>query len=927
MLKGTLTAMVGLLALGTGTALADLPNGKTDSVQVYLSEAQRLVATGNFRAAEIQLKNAVQANPDNSAARIALADVYLKEGNPVGAESEIRLARQHGATEERTVLLLARSLLAEGKLDLLFQQVKPANRPAQEESAVRATLGLAHLGLQETDNAKALFEQAQQLDPGNLDARLGEARIFIAERDVNHAASEVDFVLARDPNRSDALILKSEILATQGDTQGALDQLSKVLEADPNDIPAHTARANILMAANKVEDAQKDIDAILSKQPGQLNANYLRALTFAKGGKYEDADSVLQKLSGQLGQFLPALYLAGTVKFELKQYAQADDALTKVIARDPGNANARRVLARVALAERDNARAISTLQPLIDANPKDGDGLTLMAQAYANQGKLDKSLDYYQQAAVLRPDDPAMQTNVELLRMDAGHVDQGLAGLQQLSETPGGAKSAGPVLILSALRLGRTDEAAKAAEALVKDKPNDVTDRNLLGMVRVAQKNYADAEKIFSDIVREDPKYLAAQRNLAAVYVLSGRFDDAEKAYQQILATTPTDIQALTSLANIAVQEKNPDQAAEFLQRAQSASAQDPGPGINLMQLYASQKQWPKAVAVGQDLLAKFPKSGAVLNALGNVQLASGDVQGGVATFQHLTDIAPKSVGAWEAYAHAQEQAKNMLAAHAAYLQALTIEPTNERLRSDLVNVDYQAGGVDAALKTARSFAKTDPVSADILSATALELASRHADALSLLAQGQKEHPDTKIVVFTAVLERTHGQAQVAESQLKDWLMQHDADWVARQALGEIYLADKQLDHAQTEFERLEADQPKNVVALNNLAWIYQQKHDPRARSVAEQAYGLAPNAPAIADTLGWILVSSGDAKAAVPFLQKAAASSAENMDIQYHLAVALQRTGQADQARTLLQRIVADKKPFENRSDAEKLLDQLQHG
>ena len=43
--------------------------------------------------------------------------------------------------------------------------------------------------------------------------------------------------------------------------------------------------------------------------------------------------------------------------------------------------------------------------------------------------------------------------------------------------------------------------------------------------------------------------------------------------------------------------------------------------------------------------------------------------------------------------------------------------------------------------------------------------------------------------------------------------------------------------------------------ALNNLATAYQQEKNPLALEYAEKAYKLAPDSPAVLDTLGWILV------------------------------------------------------------------------
>ena len=50
---------------------------------------------------------------------------------------------------------------------------------------------------------------------------------------------------------------------------------------------------------------------------------------------------------------------------------------------------------------------------------------------------------------------------------------------------------------------------------------------------------------------------------------------------------------------------------------------------------------------------------------------------------------------------------------------------------------------------------------------------------------------------------------------------------------------------------------PQDVVALNNLAWLYHQRGDARALDWRVQAVKLAPQSSAVADTLGWILVES----------------------------------------------------------------------
>ncbi len=99
------------------------------------------------------------------------------------------------------------------------------------------------------------------------------------------------------------------------------------------------------------------------------------------------------------------------------------------------------------------------------------------------------------------------------------------------------------------------------------------------------------------------------------------------------------------------------------------------------------------------------------------------------------------------------------------------------------------------------------------------------------------------------------------------------------------------------------AKRPNDPTALNNLAWVYQQRNDTRARAVAQKAYLIAPG-PQIADTLGWILVGQGSAASGLTLLRQSAAQQPDEPSVQYHLAAALNATGQREQAAAVLRPI-----------------------
>jgi predicted Zn-dependent protease len=141
--------------------------------------------------------------------------------------------------------------------------------------------------------------------------------------------------------------------------------------------------------------------------------------------------------------------------------------------------------------------------------------------------------------------------------------------------------------------------------------------------------------------------------------------------------------------------------------------------------------------------------------------------------------------------------------------------------------------------------------------------------------------------------------------------------------LAEIHIGIDRLPEAKGYLETILAAKPHDAVALNNLAWVYQQTKDPRAQSLARQAYILAPGAQT-ADTLGWILTTGGDSEAGVNLLRQASAEAANDPRVLYHFAVALKNTGKKDEAKRVLAEVVANKAQFKEKADAEQLLESL---
>ncbi|HEX4159691.1 MAG TPA: XrtA/PEP-CTERM system TPR-repeat protein PrsT [Rhizomicrobium sp.] len=919
----------GLVGLFGAAAVALLPVlALADDAGSYLQSAHQLEKAHDLRGAQIQLRNAAQAAAGNGGIRLELAKIYLALHNPNAAEAELFAAHIRGVKEEVTAPLMAQTMVELGAFGDLLKNVPAGNRPAKTESIVRSYRGMAEMGLNEVDRARTMFADAERLDPKSPLPLMGEMRLLTQQRQLDAAAQKADEVLKLDPRNSDALDAKGLLFAMRGNIDAAMQQYAAALATDPHNLRALVDRAGLEVGRGKLAAAETDLAAIRKAAPGSVMAIHLQATIDAQRGKYRDADVLLERLRGAMNSFPPIYLLAAEVKFRLNQLDQADGFARKFIAQAGDDPRAWQLLGAIALKRGNLEGGIAALQKAVELAPGDVNGLAALGQAYIAHGDLDKAKAVFAEAAAKAPGNAPLATERALTDFARGDRQASLGALRNVFKGGNGSLMAGPPLVIEALQLGQIDVAEAAARQLVAHDAANPTYQELLAAVRIAQRDYAGAEALLRALLAKQPNLSSARRDLAQVYLATNRAALAKKLYQDRLNANPKEVDSLEALADIAFGQKDDNGAIDLLNRAQSATPTDPRPSLRILAILQARKKWPEAIGRAHALQAKFGKDPGVEDALDQLYFQSGNHAVALAAYKAGAAKFPGNATVLAHYAAILAANKNYSAAAPIALRAVQLDPRSADLKRGYVTLTYLAKGTDAALAASRAMTndKTGTAAA-LMTADVLAGNGNVPGAIALLEKQQKQSPSSPVMVKLASLYQRDNQPDLALHLLGPWTAAHADDADARFALAQLDSAIGKLDDALVQYEWLVTKNPDNPVILNNLAWLYNWKRDPRARATAEKAMKLAPSSGSVSDTLGWILEGQGDTAGAAKYLAQASASQPADGTIQYHYAVVLSKTGKRAEARAVLQKLLATKAGADTLSSARTLLASLGTG
>ncbi|SFM69601.1 tetratricopeptide repeat protein [Marinobacter pelagius] len=826
-----------------------------ERVEPYLIIVNNLITAGDARSAERLLDQLFSDVGEESISQQNLNDASL-----IRAEARLK----QGEHEEALAAL---------------EKLKDADRAQQLKGAMLR--GDIHLAAGRLDQAEDAYSDARSIDTSAVPPLIGLAKVAYSQNNREEADSYIAQAGELDANHVDLWLLKAQIAQHEEDWANAEQALINALETiGQYDIMTHqkfesmSALINVLREQGKSSEAFVYEEILAKSAPGTIKSNLEAAQEAFNNGDLNNASRYLEEVLAQAPSHEPAALMLGLVRYRQGRPEEAEALLTPVV--NMGDSEqATKLLAATRLQMRNPEGAREVLASLEDQE-SDPETLALVGFASLLSGDTESGTQFIEKSLALAPDNNSLRLRY------ATYL----------------------------LRLGHTDRAIEQANRVLENAPDSERARLLVVQANVSANDYEAAKAVASAWIENQPQSVRALVTRGNVAGSAGDYDEARQYYEQALALDTEDPAPLAALGNLA---KTRDQIAEAQGYYRRAIMLAPD-NRQALQGISSVMEREDLVALMMQVREKHPDAyGPRLLLLesalfdGNTEQAD-ELTASLMEREDVSNPAPaESLVASIYHGIATQLAKRERLDQAAEVlqRGRVLFPNNEEIGIQAAAVQFTKENAKEAREILRDVKKQHPQSGNpfLLEAQYFERRGEYQEAADLYQLALEKERNVEIELAHARALARSGQRDRAIESLGRASQAYPRSPQILMNLAVLHQETDAPEEAIGPYEQLLELTPQNVVALNNLAWIYYQQGDERALDLAKQAYELNSDSAAIADTYGWIMFEAGQHAESLPVLERAHELQPDSEEIAMHLAEAYRASGRGADAKRVLEK------------------------
>mgnify|MGYP003667102953 FL=1 len=481
------------------------------------------------------LTKIVELKPKSNDAKARLGAAYLASGNEeLGIETLQAILEKSPSYDNADTLIVMYYLGQEDIPSAIQAASEYTKRNPKAKSYV--LLARTHLVNDDKDQAKAAFDKALELKPGDPISGISLAEYALADKDYDAARGYYQQILEHDPAHMETRMRVAATYAMEGKDKEMLDSLDATLAAYPRAMEPRLVKARYFIARGEMEKAIPLFEALSEEQREHPDALETIATFELTTSRFNQAVGTISRLIDKKPNIADYHFMKSRAYAGLGEQEKMSAELNRTLELNPAHFGAKVAVARMALLSDDTPLFEEKLTELKKVAPQSPEVIQLDV-AYASKSG------------------------------DNKRAKELLEGLFEREPTTGN------VIALASLRQssGNLEGAIVQLETWVDTNPEDVTARAKLAEVYGSNNQVDKVMLQCREILKLEPDNIVALNNLAW-YLLESDPKESMQYAERAVALAPDSSAVLDTLALAQLENKKLDEARKTIDRALNIS-------------------------------------------------------------------------------------------------------------------------------------------------------------------------------------------------------------------------------------------------------------------------------------------------------------------------------------------------------------------
>ncbi len=519
---------------------------RPENAAFYFLASQRERQAGKTDQAILNLRNAIELDPDSAYLRRELATVYLQNKEEENALAVIEELLGRKPDDVKGLILLGgiKQLRKDHFGAMAAYENVVRLDPSQER--IFALLAGMHLEADNLSEAERVLHQLNERFPRSYAGHFLLGRLHLSREKLPQAEKAFQRCAQIDPDTPDPLFELLKIYQRQKRTAEVEKVLQAILDRDPDNVRAALELALLLRRSGMKAESE----AALLRLGERSRAEFEVTLQLIQGYvEPKKTDEALYLIGGMLkaAPESPDLnYLQGFSLFTTKQYAEALEGFRKVTPESRFYQDAIVHTAFILQEQGKTEAALQELQSAIGRYPSNPELLYYLGTVYEEAGRFEEAVSALKQAIEKAPDNANFMFRLGVVYDKQKNKEASIAAMRRVLALDPKHANALNYLGYTYAEMGQNlEEAEQLIIEALKHKPNDGYITDSLGWVYYQKGDYRRALEYLKkahELVPDDPTIM---EHVGDAYLKLNDPVNALKFYQRALSKKEKDKEEL----------------------------------------------------------------------------------------------------------------------------------------------------------------------------------------------------------------------------------------------------------------------------------------------------------------------------------------------------------------------------------------------